>query len=68
MRAQILVTPGPIESKPLTLKDVAVPEPGPGEVLIRVTACGVCRSNLHMIEGDWVKIGVPGDIAHHPRP
>ncbi|MGD0475456.1 MAG: alcohol dehydrogenase catalytic domain-containing protein [Candidatus Velthaea sp.] len=59
MRAQILVTPGPIESKPLTLKDVAVPEPGPGEVLIRVTACGVCRSNLHMIEGDWVKIGVP---------
>jgi alcohol dehydrogenase, propanol-preferring len=59
MRAQILETPGPIESKPLTLKDVAVPEPGPGEVLIRVTACGVCRSNLHMIEGDWVANGVP---------
>jgi propanol-preferring alcohol dehydrogenase len=59
MRAQILVTPGPIESKPLTLKDVPTPDPGPGEVLIQVTACGVCRSNLHMIEGDWVKNGVP---------
>jgi propanol-preferring alcohol dehydrogenase len=59
MRAQILETPAPIESKPLTLKEVAVPKPGPGEVLIRVTACGVCRSNLHMIEGDWVANGVP---------
>ena len=59
MRAQLLATPGPIESKPLTLTEVAVPEPGPGEVLIKVTACGVCRSNLHMIEGDWVANGVP---------
>jgi len=60
MRAQLLKTPGPIESKPLTLTEVPVPKPGPGEVLIRVTACGVCRSNLHMIEGDWVANGVPG--------
>jgi propanol-preferring alcohol dehydrogenase len=59
MRAQILSAPGPIESKPLTFKEVPTPEPGPGEVLIRVTACGVCRSNLHMIEGDWVKYGTP---------
>ncbi len=59
MRAMQLDTPGPIESKPLHLRDVAVPTPGPGEVLIRVTACGVCRSNLHMIEGDWVANGVP---------
>ena len=59
MRAQILSAPAPIESNPLTLKEVPTPEPGPGEVLIRVTACGVCRSNLHMIEGDWVKYGTP---------
>lgn len=59
MLAQILETPGKIESKPLIFKEVAVPKPGPGEVLIRVTACGVCRSNLHMIEGDWVAGGVP---------
>lgn len=59
MRALQLDTPGPIESHPLHLRDVAVPKPGPGEVLIRVTACGVCRSNLHMIEGDWVANGVP---------
>jgi len=59
MRAQILSAPAPIESKPLTFKEVPTPEPGAGEVLIRVTACGVCRSNLHMIEGDWVKYGTP---------
>ncbi len=59
MRAMQLDTPGPIETQPLHLRDVAVPKPGPGEVLIRVTACGVCRSNLHMIEGDWVANGVP---------
>ncbi len=59
MRAMQLDTPGPLETHPLHLRDVPVPEPGPGEVLIRVTACGVCRSNLHMIEGDWVQNGVP---------
>jgi propanol-preferring alcohol dehydrogenase len=59
LRAMQLDTPGPIESHPLHLRDVDVPRPGPGEVLIRVTACGVCRSNLHMIEGDWVANGVP---------
>ncbi len=59
MRAQQLDAPGPIESHPLTLRDIPVPKPGSGEVLIKVTACGVCRSNLHMIEGDWVANGVP---------
>lgn len=59
MRAQLLTSPAPIESHPLKLSEVPVPAAGPGEVLIRVTACGVCRSNLHMIEGDWVANGVP---------
>ena len=54
MRAVRLLTPGPLESGPIELGDVAVPEPGPGQLLIQVTACGVCRSNLHMIEGDWL--------------
>ena len=39
--------------------DVEIPRIGPGEVLIKVSACGVCHSNLHMIEGDWLDMGVP---------
>lgn len=37
--------------KPLELVDVPVPEPGPGEVLVRVAACGICASDVHMIDG-----------------
>lgn len=39
--------------KPLVLEDRARPEPGPGEVLIRVEACGVCHSDVHLADGDW---------------
>ena len=60
MRALLLDAPAAIESHPLRLADVPVPEPGLGQVVMKVTACGVCRSNLHMIEGDWVANGVPG--------
>lgn len=38
--------------QPLRLDEVAVPVAGPGEVTLRVTACGVCRTDLHVIEGD----------------
>ena len=37
---------------PLVLDDIAVPAPAPGELLIRVTACGVCRTDLHIVDGD----------------
>ncbi len=56
----------PIDTHPLHLVEVAVPSPGRGEVLIRVAACGVCRSNLHMIEGDWVRNGVPAKLPIIP--
>jgi propanol-preferring alcohol dehydrogenase len=59
MKAVILEKPAPIESHPLRLIDAPTPRPGRGELLVRVAACGVCRSNLHMIEGDWVTAGVP---------
>ena len=59
MQAMLLRTPAPIETGPLSLEQVPVPEPGPGELLVRVTACGVCRSNLHLIEGEWIHLGVP---------
>lgn len=54
MKAVKLVAPGPLSSNPLALMDVPVPDPGPGQLLVKVTSCGVCRSNLHMVEGDWL--------------
>jgi propanol-preferring alcohol dehydrogenase len=59
MRANQLMTPAPLSQRPLEWADVDRPEPGPGQLLVEVAACGVCRSNLHMIEGDWVGGGVP---------
>jgi propanol-preferring alcohol dehydrogenase len=40
------------QREPLRLEDVAEPRPGPGQVLIRVHACGVCRTDLHVVDGD----------------
>jgi len=48
----LLDTPAPIETHPLRLDDVPVPEPASDEVLIKVHACGVCRTDLHVVEGD----------------
>lgn len=52
MRAWVVDTPGPAAGGPLTLVDRPVPEPRPGEVRVRVAACGVCRTDLHLAEGD----------------
>jgi len=57
VKAVLLNAPAPLEEHPLQIAEVPVPQPGPGQLLIRVAACGVCGSNLHMIEGDWP--GVP---------
>ncbi len=58
-KAMQLDHPAPLSTRPLAWRDVATPTPGPGELLIRVAACGVCRSNLHMIVGDWIDGGLP---------
>jgi propanol-preferring alcohol dehydrogenase len=39
--------------KPLAIEDVPIPTPGPGEVLVKVRACGVCHTDLHAVSGDW---------------
>ncbi|HTV99997.1 MAG TPA: zinc-dependent alcohol dehydrogenase family protein [Streptosporangiaceae bacterium] len=52
MRAWVVSKPGPIATGPLRLIERPVPEPGPGELLIRVLLCGVCRTDLHLSEGD----------------
>ncbi|MGB0036076.1 MAG: zinc-dependent alcohol dehydrogenase family protein [Candidatus Acidiferrales bacterium] len=52
MKACLLRAPAPIQSNPLEFADVPAPEPGKGEVLVRVNVCGVCRTDLHVIEGE----------------
>ena len=52
MRAMSLAAAGPAENRPLSLVDAPVPRPGPGEVAISVEACGVCRTDLHILEGE----------------
>ncbi len=52
MQAWTVKAPGPIESAPLVLEERPVPEPGADEVLVRVRACGVCRTDLHVAEGE----------------
>ncbi len=52
MRAAVLNSPGSIAQRPLEIVQVPQPEPGPGQVLIRVRACGVCRTDLHIVEGE----------------
>jgi propanol-preferring alcohol dehydrogenase len=54
MRAWVVHEPGPAGGSPgpLRLVDRPEPEPGPGQLLIRVLCCGVCRTDLHLAEGD----------------
>jgi propanol-preferring alcohol dehydrogenase len=52
MRAWVVSKPGPIGQSPLALVERPVPVPGPGEILVRVRACGVCRTDLHLAEGE----------------
>jgi propanol-preferring alcohol dehydrogenase len=52
MRAMAVSNPAPIERNPITQIELERPSPKPGEVLVRVTRCGVCRTDLHVAEGD----------------
>ncbi len=52
MRAAVLTIPQPIEKHPLQITDVPRPEIEPGHVLLKVRACGVCRTDLHIVEGE----------------
>ncbi len=52
MKAWAIDQPGPVDGGPLVQVDKAVPEPGPQQVLLRVRVCGVCRTDLHLAEGD----------------
>jgi propanol-preferring alcohol dehydrogenase len=52
MRALTLLRPGPLDEEHLRLRDVPVPSPGPDELLLRVSACAVCRTDLQICQGD----------------
>jgi propanol-preferring alcohol dehydrogenase len=52
MRALSLLFPHPAETRPLTLSERESPAPARGELLLRVAACGVCHTDLHLLEGD----------------
>jgi propanol-preferring alcohol dehydrogenase len=66
MKAQVCTKIDKIENHPLIYTTVEDPKPTPDQVLIKVKACGVCYSNLHMIEGDLGKFGVPSKLPIIP--
>ena len=64
MRAWRVRRPGPVATGPLDLVAEPAPEPGRGEVLLQVLACGVCRTDLHVAEGD-LPVHRPGVVPGH---
>ena len=66
MKAQLLTRIDKIENHPLIYTTVKDPTPEPEQVLIKVKACGVCYSNLHMIEGELKQFGVPAKLPIIP--
>lgn len=64
MRAWSVTAPGPIDDGPLELGDRDVPVPRTGEILVEVSVCGVCRTDLHLAEGD-LPARRPGVVPGH---
>jgi propanol-preferring alcohol dehydrogenase len=52
MRAMVLERPRPAEDGPLQARDIPEPKPGPGEIRVRVRVCGVCHTDLHIVQGE----------------
>jgi propanol-preferring alcohol dehydrogenase len=59
MKAAVLTKPSPIAERPLHIGDVLQPESAAGQVLLKVRACGVCRTDLHITEGELPQGRVP---------
>jgi propanol-preferring alcohol dehydrogenase len=59
MKAMLLEAEAAVESRPLVLADLPRPVPAPGEVRVRVRVCGVCRTDIHVVEGDLPRARMP---------
>jgi len=59
MKAVVLGQLAPIDSSPLQFAEVPIPEPGAGEVRLKVHCCAICRTDLHVIEGDLPREKMP---------
>jgi propanol-preferring alcohol dehydrogenase len=59
MKAMVLDSLGDVAGNPLRLNNVRMPEPGFGEVLVRVSVCGICRTDLHVVEGELERPKLP---------
>ena len=64
MKAVHLESTGPLGAASLALGTAADPKPGPGEAAVRLTACGVCRTDLHILEGDIAAPSLPLILGH----
>ena len=64
MKAMLLPKPAPIEQSPLALGDLPMPDPGRGQIRIRVHVCGVCHTDLHTVEGELVLPKLPVVPGH----
>ncbi|OHB69810.1 MAG: alcohol dehydrogenase [Planctomycetes bacterium RBG_13_63_9] len=59
MKAMLLEQIAPIDSSPLALRDLPIPEPANGELRLKVHCCAICRTDLHVIEGDLPRAKMP---------
>lgn len=64
MQAMRLFIPAPAEDSPLELTQLPLPRPGPGQALVRVLYCGVCRTDLHLVEGEIHPPSLPVTPGH----
>jgi len=64
MKAYRLAFPAPVETSPLVVDDLPLPEPGPGQVRIKISMCGVCHTDLHTVEGEVKPPHLPVTPGH----
>ena len=64
MKAAVLAHPKSVQDRPLELRDLSIPVPDSTEVLLKVRACGVCRTDLHIVEGELCQLR-PSVIPGH---
>ncbi|WP_455378157.1 zinc-dependent alcohol dehydrogenase family protein [Petrachloros mirabilis] len=59
MKAMVLSGTRDVATHPLQLRDVPIPQPGPGQVLVKLAVCGICRTDLHVVEGELERPALP---------